>query len=159
MDTPASSDTPSSATNGSRPHLQLLLLFVEQIIGHDPYASVALDGGHERRGPGDRSSPRPIRVAVHRCDLAGKIRPALRTHRPQQSPKPLDARGLERHATEHHLSVQIFQKARVRPLQRFEWHGAERLVCLPDGGKRLTRAALVVEQCVVEIEQDRLNHR
>ena len=160
FETPASSDTTSASTNGSRPHTcSFSCCSSSRLLDTIPTRAWRLTAAMSAAAPATGLlRARYVSRYIAAISPATSGRPSS-AHRPQQPPKPLDARGLERHATEHHVSVQILQKARVRPLERVEWHGAQRLVCLLDGGERLARAASVVEQCVVEIEQDRLNHR
>jgi len=50
------------------------------------------------------------------------------TRRLQQTTKPFDPGGLQRHAAQHHLAVQLFEKRRMRSFERLERNTLQRLM-------------------------------
>ncbi len=136
---------------------KLLLLLGEQVVRDHDDGGVPAHGGEQRRGAAHRRARVDVALLV-RQRRADRLIVARIDARPGvQTAEPLDARRVEIPPPGHHLEVQRFEDARVRPLDVAGAELREALVSVANAEQRRARAATVIEQRVVQIEEDRSN--
>ena len=158
MDTPATSDTTSASTYGSNPQsVELGLLLVEQVVGHDGNADARLERGENGKRAVDRPPRGEVGLSISGRRPAHAIDILARARRDEQSPEPFLPCVVYASGALQDVDVELLERPRVRLLERIEGPKCESAVQSVHTGQCRSRRLLVIEQRVVEIKQDRVH--